>query len=591
MPIKIMPVKTPPALAEQADWDKKLVFSLAPQRFPNRQQLQYLPEYLSKKEKIIIRSLLALIIISLGFLTVRFYHRHIVYLPRDGGTYSEALVGQPSFINPVLAQSDIDRDISKLIYSGLFTYNQQLELVPDLAQSYEISDDLKTYTVHLRPHIKWHNGNELLADDVVYTFETIKDPDYNSPQYASFKGVTVERVDDLTVKFTLSEAFAPFLSNLTMGILPAHLWNDLTAANFRLTEYNTKPIGSGPYEFKELTKDHSGNMKTFLLVRNEQYYGHKPYIGKITLRFYDGFDAAVAAAQNNSINGVSYVPKELKGSLQKNDDISIHPLHLPQYTAVFFNEKNALLKIKEVRQALAYATDKNSILSEVLNNDGLIANSPILAGFLGYHPDIKKYDYNPAQAADILEKAGWKISGDQNVRQKNNAQLQFSLTTVDQPEYVKTAEILKKNWEAIGASVELRIMNPSRVDKEVIKPRNFETFLYGEIVGADPDPYPFWHSSQILGSGLNLSNFYNKDADKLLEDARKLKNNDERAKKYIDFQNILAEDLPAVFLYSPIYDYGVTHKVKGIVQERITIPSDRFTGIEDWYINTKLGWK
>ena len=589
-PIEVKPVKPPSVLAEQAEWDKKLVFSLATHRFPSRQQLQYLPQYLSKKEKIIIRGLLALIIISLGFVTVRFYQRHIVYLPKNGGSYDEALVGQPTYINPVLAQSDVDRDVTKLIYSGLFAYNQQLELIPDLAERYEVSEDLKTYTIYLRPGIRWHNGNELLADDVVYTYEIIKDSDFNSPYYSSFQGVSVERVDDFTVKFTLDEPFSPFLSSLTTGILPAHLWSDLTAANFRLTEYNTKSIGTGPYLFKELTKDRSGNIKTYLLTRNGDYYGHQPYMDKITLRFYDSFEAAVTAAQNNTVEGASYVPKNLKDSLKKNDDITVYQLRLPQYTAVFLNQKNPLLKTKELREALAYATDKKQILAEVLNNDGIVTDSPILEGFLGYGPDVKKYEFNMAKAEEILDQAGWKIPEGGTVREKNGSEFKFSLTTVDQPEYLKTADILKQNWEKIGASLELRIMNTGRVDKEVIKPRNYEAFLYGEIVGADPDPYPFWHSSQSLSGGLNLSNYYNKDADKLLEEARKLNNADERAKKYIDFQNILAEELPAIFLYSPTYDYGVNKKVKGISQERITVPSDRFNGIEDWYIKTKLGW-
>jgi len=589
-PIKVKPVKPPSVLAEQNDWDKKLVFSLATQRFPSWPQLQYLPQYLSKKEKIIIRTLLTIVIICLGFITFRFYQRHIVYLPKNGGAYTEALVGQPAYINPVLAQSDVDRDISKLIYSGLFTYNQQLELVPDLAERYEISEDLKTYTIYLRPNVKWHNGNELMADDIVYTYETIKDPEYNSPYYSSFKGVSVERVDDFTVRFNLNEPFSPFLSSLTIGILPAHLWNDLTATNFRLTEYNTKPIGTGPYLFKELTKDRSGNIKTYMLTRNENYYGHLPYIDKITLKFYESFEAAVTAAQNNSVEGTSYVPKNLKDSLKKNDNITVYQLLLPQYTAVFLNQKNSLLKTKELREALAYATDKNQILAEVLDNDGVITNSPILEGFPGFNPDVKKYEFDMAKAADTLEQAGWKIPEGGTVRQKNGLEFKFSLTTVDQPEYIKTANILKQNWEKIGASIELRIMNTSRVDKEVIKPRNYEAFLYGEIVGADPDPYPFWHSSQSLSGGLNLSNYFNKDADKLLEEARQLNNADERAKKYVDFQNILAEELPAIFLYSPTYDYGVNEKIKGISQERITVPSDRFNGIEEWYIKTKLGW-
>ncbi|XOU94076.1 MAG: ABC transporter substrate-binding protein [Candidatus Kerfeldbacteria bacterium] len=577
-------------MAEQIDLDKKLVFSLAKKRFPNWKQVQYLPKYLSPKERIIVRILLAIIIISLGLLVIRFYQRHIIYLPKEGGNYVEALVGQPSYINPVLAQSDIDRDISKLIYSGLFKYNDDLDIIPDLAESYEISEDKKTYTIHLRSGILWHNGNELLADDIIYTFGIIQDSEFNSPIATSFSGVTIERIDDHTVTFSLPNPFAPFLSNLTVGILPGHIWYDVGPSNFRLAEYNTKPIGSGPLKFKELTKDRSGTIKSYSLEQNSNYYLPTSYLEEISFKFYPDFESAVNAINNNNVDGISYIPKSLKDSLT-NKKIYIHSLQLPQYTAIFFNQKNSLFKNEDINKALSLATDKERILKEALQSQGVIVDAPILEGYLGYHPEIAKFNYDPVRAGQVFDEQGWKVPEEGGLRQKDGNKLQFSLTTVDQPEYLLTANILIENWEALNVGVELRIMNPSQVDKEVIKTRNYEAFLYGEILGSDPDPYPFWHSSQSLNGGLNLSSYYNKTADTLLEDARQSDNNDERAQKYIEFQNILTEDMPAIFLYSPLYDYGVTKKIKGIDTKRITVPSDRFNGVEDWYSKTKLGWE
>jgi len=591
-PIEVKPLPSDSVpLALQQDLDKKLVMSLATRRWPDWQQLQYLPQYLSKKEKLIIRCLVALAIVALGFLVVRFYQRHVEYMARSGGEYTEALVGQPAYINPLLAQSDVDRDLTRLVYSGLFKYDEQLQVVPDLASTYEISEDKKTYTIHLKPDLKWQNGNAIMADDVVYTFETLADSSYASPLATNFKGVSILRVDNQTVSFTLKEPFAPFLSNLTVGILPAHLWSDVSPTNFRLAEYNTKPIGSGLYLFKELTKDKSGNVKTYVLERNANYYGQQPFIDRITFKLYPDFDTAINALKNNSVAGLSYLPASSRDTLNKNKDIIIHNLRLPQYTAVFFNQKNSLLKIKEIRQALAYAIDRQRIITEAEGGEAVLANAPILEGFLGYSTDAKQYEFDQAKAGSMLDAAGWKIPEAGGLRQKNGAELRFSLTTVDQTEYLHAANIIQENWEAIGVGIELKILNPSRVNQEIIKPKDYEALLYGEILGADPDPYPFWHSSQAAGSGLNLSAYYNKEADKLLESARQLSDPAERAKKYIDFQNILLEDEPAIFLFSPVYDYPINKKIRGINTELITTPSGRLNTIGQWYIKTKLHWK
>lgn len=579
-------------IRQQDNLDKKLVFSLTKARIPSWPQFKYLAEVLSPKEKRVIRFLVSLAVVALLVLGVRVYYWATKVVVQPGGEYREALVGSPKYLNPILAQTnDPDMDLSRLIFSGLLKYNNKLELVSDLARDYKISEDQKTYTFYLKDNVKWHDGEKFSADDILFTIASIQDPEYKSPLYKSFKGVKVEKIDELTVSFTLKEPFAPFLSSLTVGILPEHLWGNVPAANANLTEYNLKPIGTGPYEFKQLTKDKFGNIKSYVLEADGDYYFHPPFIKTMIFKFYAESEEAITAARKGNVDGVSYVPGNLKEELNKNKNIQYHSFQLPQYSAIFLNQQNELLKIKEVKQALAYAVDKQKIIDEVLKKNGERIDGPILPGFVGHYGEIKKYDYDPVQAEKILEEKGWVKDAETGLRKKGNKELRFSLTTIDQPEYLEVADFLKDFWQAVGFGVELRIIDSSRIQNYVIKPRSYEALLFGEIVGSDPDPYPFWHSSQIKDPGLNLSVYANKDVDKLLEAARKTSNNQERTQKYTEFQKILAEDLPAIFLYNPVYTYATVKQVKGITLERISIPSDRFIGAEDWYLKTRRAWK
>jgi peptide/nickel transport system substrate-binding protein len=577
----------------QTDLDKKMVFSLAKSRFPNLSQIKFINSVLSKKESNLIKICIGIIIICLIFIGFRFYQRHVQYLPESGGKYVEALIGTPKYVNPIFLQSnDVDLDLSKLIYSSLIKYSKNHELVPDLAEKYEISEDQKTYTFYLKKDIKWHDGEPFNADDVVFTIETIQNNDFKSPLHSNFNGVTVEKIDDYTIRFVLKEPFSPFLANLTVGIIPEHIWMDVDPNNISLVEYNLKPIGSGPFKFKALTRDKFGNIKSYLVVRNEEYYFKKPYLDEITFRFYPDITTASEAVKSKSVEAISYIPKELKDSLIKGTHLLYHTLKLPQYTAVFFNQKNnEVLKVKEIREALACSIDRQKIIDDVLGGDAEIINSAILPGSLGYNPDVLKYEYNPDQANELLEKAGWKKEGDSPVRKKGNQELKLTLTTVNTPEYSKITELIKGFWEKIGVAVEIKLIENTRIEKDVIAPRDYQILLYGELVGFDPDPYPFWHSSQQRDPGLSLAIFYKKEVDKLLEVARKTSNNNERADKYREFSRIIAEDIPAIFLYSPTYTYGLPNKIKGLVLKEIISPSDRFTGIEDWYIKTKRSWK
>ena len=556
-------------------------------------QLKYLLRVLSRKEKGILFLLLLVIVISLSFLGSRYYKEHSQEIPKAGGHFIEGVIGQPKLVNPILCQTnDVDMDLSTLIYSGLIKYNSSGELIPDLAEGYEISKDGKNYIFHLRENIKWHDDFELTADDVIFTVELIKNPEYKSPLYPNFQGVAIEKVDDFTLKFVLDEPFSPFLYEQTIfGILPKHIWENVLPENFALAEYNLRPIGTGPYQFEEYKKDKQGNINSYDLVLNENYHLDKPFLEKITFLFFEDEADLIQAFQNKEITGVSYIPTEYKKDLEK-EGINFYSVSLPKFYALFFNQpKNEHLKNKEVRKALAYAIDKQEIIDKALNGQALPAHTPILPGFLGHNPEIKKYEYNQERALELLNKAGWKDIDEKGNRLKEGQPLEITITSVDQPPFPQVLDIIKEAWENIGVKVHVKLYDPAKLQVEYIKPRNYEVLLYGELMMHDPDPWPFWHSSQRLDPGLNLTSFKDEAVDDLLGEARHILDQNKRAKKYLHFQNILAEEIPAIFLYSPTYLYGVDKKIKGIKLDRITFPSDRFAEINMWYVKIRRTWK
>ena len=619
--------------------DKKLVHSLSPKKIPSLKQLKYLPTVLEPQQRRLAGGLLILAAAALIFIAANFYYRNFLPTPTVGGDYTEGLIGAPRYINPLLSQTnDVDADISRLIFSGLLRYDRELQLAPDLASHWEKTEDQKTYTFPLKENIKWHDGRPLTADDVVFTFQSLKDPDFKSPLLISFRGVEIEKVNDLTVKFILPEAYPSFLEVLTAGILPEHIWGEIPPINANLTEYNLKPIGSGPWKFKSLTKDQLGNIKSYTLTPASDYYGPKPYLEKIILKFYPNFETAISALKNNSVEGISFLPKELKNQLNGQKNLNYHSFYLPQYTAVFFNQKeNEILKDKAVRKALALSIDKSKILSEALQLEGEIINGPILPIFIEQPPD-KKINFDSSQANSVLEEAGWKkispqeyeeliktqtaestdqaseepenennqdstatdqLNNEDNqqattetepllsfYRQKENNILAVTLTTVNQPENIKAAELIKDFWQTIGIKVDLQIVEGSKVSREIIKPRNYQILLFGIIVGSNPDPYPFWHSSQIQDPGLNLALFANREVDKLLEEAKKTDDPVKQQENYQRFQDILTAEIPAIFLHTPTYTHVVDQKIKGLNIDRIIVPADRFNNLEDWYVKT-----
>src|SRR3990167_5466467 len=577
-----------------SDLNKKLVFTQSGRKIPSFAQLRYIFVMFSERELWFMRIFVAVFFIVLIVFGGRYYFRNTEAVAVSGGDYKEAVVGAPQYVNPILSQtSDVDTDLSRLIFSSLFAYNDKQELVADLVTSHAMSDDQKTYTFYLRQDVKWHDGVPFTANDVVFTLLNIQDPAFKSPLAPSLKGVAVNKIDDFTFNMVLKEPFAPFLSGLTFGILPEHLWVNILPENSTLAELNLKPIGTGRFEFDTLVKDKSGNVKSYVLKRNDDYYADKSYLDTVTFSFFADILSAVDALRVKDVQGLGFISQEDKKFLEeKKVNLNFHSLRLPQYAAIFFNQKKSdVLNDLAVRQALALSFDRQSIVDQALGGAGEVIYSPILPGYLGHNPEGEKWSLDAERARKILDAAGWVLLEGEEVRHKGDTQLHFTITTVDQAEYLTALRILQESWKQIGIAVDFNIITANEIQSKVIKPRDYEALLFGEIVGTDPDPYPFWHSTQAKHPGLNLAVFSNDDMDQLLEEARQTTDAAQRRVKYLHFQNILAEELPAILLYNPLYSYAVTSEVKGVESTYITVPADRFNNIHKWYIKTDRRWR
>lgn len=626
------------------DFDQRLVRNLRRKFFPNSAQIRYLGRFLSPKEKLIVRIALGLAGFVFAGWFIWFVYIHHQLLPQSGGEYSEAMVGQPKLVNPIFAPAnDIDADLAPLLYSGLFRRGKNQKLIPDLAASYSISDDQRVYDINLRQDVTWTDGEKLDADDVVFTFKTIQNPEVNSPLYPAFQGAAVEKIDDYSVRFSLKEPFVSFLYGLTAGIIPEHIFGEIQPTNLRLAKENLQPkTTSGPWRFLKLVKENT-DIAAYVLERNENFYGAEPWIKTVSFHFYRDQDEAAEAVRAKEVMAASFLPN---AAVQKiaGRNLTVYKMRLPQYAALFFNQtQQPLLKEADVRRALAMAIEKKSLVNQAIADAGETIDSPILPGTLGYYPEIKKISFNIDEANKLLD-AKWprltpeeyfktrketvfKIraeelknspeyaansstlladletqvaretrdemnEGQTFYRQdKEKNPLHLAISTADTPEYRQAAETIAKFWRAIGVPTAVFLFDSRQINNEVLRERNYEILLYGEILGDDPDPYPFWHSSQISYPGLNLAMFADRNADKMLEEARTIKDEARREKLYRDFQDILAKDLPAIFLYAPTHLFVADKRLKGVELYRIFNPPERYNNLNDWYIKTKWAWK
>ncbi|MDD4412078.1 MAG: peptide ABC transporter substrate-binding protein [Patescibacteria group bacterium] len=569
--------------------DKELISALAKKRLPSLKQLKYLNKFLNKKEIILTCLGLALVLSGLILSVGHLYQQKVEVAPDEGGKYIEGSIGSPQFINPIYSSlNEVDADLSKLIYSSLFNRDKNGFLAQDLVDSYTLSPDQKTYTFNLKKNVKWHNGSELKADDVVFTIETIQDSSFHSPLRTSLAGVGVKKIDDYSFSLELPEPFAPFIELLTFGILPKETWEEISPSSMSLTDLNLHPIGSGPYQFTSLTKDKTGLIHAINLEINQDYYGDKPFISKMTFKFFPTSEELISSLNDGQIDGGSYLSNDDIKNINSKNSYNIHKLNLPENTAVVFNlrNKDEFSNIK-FRQALAYAINKQKIVGDIFGENAEAVDSPINTKSFGYSSDITKYNYNLGESKKLLRDLGWELKSvkdeDGLWQTKNNQVLSVKLTVPDSIETIKMAEAISSAWQELGIKTDLNIISKNDLNK-AISSKNFTAMVYSWSVGMDPDPYVMWHSSQSGERGQNITGYKNEKVDKLLEDGRLTNNIQLREKDYIEFQKIITQDVPAIFLYSPRYIYLQNKRIKGFDVNVVTSPEDRFDNISSWYI-------
>ncbi len=561
---------------------------------PKAHVLDRIVATLSPAEKVLFWLLVAAVSVSSFAVFVSLNTYATTQVPVRGGTLHEGVIGAPRFINPLLAISDTDRDLSALIYAGLTRPTASGELVPDLAERYTISEDGTEYTFVLRDDARFHDGVAVTADDIIFTVEAAQDNALKSPRRADWDGVTVERVDDRTVRFVLDQPYAPFLENTTMGILPRHIWINVSSQEFPFSTFNTQPIGAGPFTLHDITYNGAGIPTRYELSAYRQYTLGQPYIDTLFIHFYANEEDLVRAYTQGAVESLSALSSASMNTIV-DDDSRLIRATFPRIFAVFFNQnQNHIFTDRAVREALTVLIDKQAIIDEVLNSYGTVIDSPLppetVEGQYEAPTDTRTTEERQAQARAILEDAGWEFDTDLNQWTDGEQILSFSIATANTPELKAAAQLATQMWREAGIPVRVSIFETGELNQSIIRPRDYEALLFGEVIGRELDLFAFWHSSQRDDPGLNIALYTNTTADDLLADARTLSDTDERDELYRAFEEEIRADVPAIFLYSPDFLYLVPTRMHGIDAGLVTTPSERFADVHTWHTQTERVW-
>lgn len=499
------------------------------------------------------------------------------------GIYREGLVGTPTMLDPLLATSQPDRDLSALLFNGLTRGDGRGGSQPDLARSWRIEDGGKRYVFTLRDDVTWHDGRKFTARDVLFTLQLIQDPGFPGDRALAdlWRTVKVEAPNDYTIVCTLPNVYAPFLAYTTVGILPAHLLADVKAGDLPNEAFNLRPVGTGPFRFVNLDP----NKVEIALQRYDGYFGAKPHLTGLRFRFYATTPAAIQGMQAGEVDGLGYVPAQYLGAAAQaiGATANIYGPSIAGYTALFFNLKLPVFATREVRQALALAVNRDELVKQGLGGWGTPGSSPILPTSWAYTTTgVTQYPFDPERARQMLEQAGWKV-GASGAREKGGQALAFTLLTDNDPGRVAVANLLATQFGAIGCKVTVQAV-AADVAAQALAQRQFEAALSGWVgLASDPDPYQMWHSSQA-DSGYNFANYSNPQADEALAQARLTVDRAKRAADYATFLKLFSEDVPSIVLYYPQYHFAVTKRVSGVSLDPLDEPSDRFRNIADWTI-------
>lgn len=526
--------------------------------------------------------LLALVSL-LGYST---YSVTTVLVPDRGGVFREGVVGNPRYLNPFICdRNEVDEDLCTLLFRGLTRIDQHGRVVPDLASDWTITDE-KVYTFRLRQDQYWHDGRPVTADDVLFTIGIVQNPDVvEIPNLAIlWRTVNVEKVDDYTVRFTLSAPFSPFLDYTSIGLLPQHIYGNVPATDLASKPLNGTPIGSGALMVEMMAADR------IRLKPSPFYAGTVPYISALEFHFYPDHPSMLTGYLENQIDGIGRIlPAEFPVAAAQ-DDLALFSAIQARFLSITFNMDNANVPFfgdRAVRQALYYGLNRDRLVEEVAMGLGVVAHSPLLPENWAYNVQIPRYTYNPEQAKQLLDGAGWVDSNGDGVRDKEGVPLQFLLYSSDETLQSELIQRIAADWQTLGVKAVPTPISFVSLMSDFLQSRKFDAALTVWDIPGDPDQYWLWHSTQIEEGGLNYAGWRNDEVDELLQNARSITNETERKTLYGRFQQIFAEEAPALLLYYPVYTYGVNKRVQNVQIGPLNRPAERFASFADWYIVTR----
>lgn len=547
-------------------------------------------------DRLLLRAAIFLVIATGIWLLFALNSEHSALTPTRGGTIIEGVIGTPRFVNPALALTRADLDVTALVYSGLMKISPEGILENDLAESITISEDGLTYNIIIRKDITFHDGTPLTARDVAFTLRLIQDPDLKSPLRGNWTDVTIEEIGEYELNIILEEAYAPFIENFTVGILPAFAWSDLPIEQLPFSQLNTEPIGSGPFTLVSAKRDTSGLIDHYTLAAYRQN-GYDAKVDTIELAFFSNEVALLQALAEHKVSASAYVPpQDLSSVLAQGYTLTEEPL--PRTFGIFFNQnRSAVLRDPSVREALTVGLDRSLLIDTALYGFGVPIGSPTTFT----EPELESEDgiddtatTSPAaRAAEILEAGGWTKDAlgiwekeiDDTV-----TPLRITLRTSNAPLFDALTQSITAQWKAIGVDVVTEQFEQAGLVQSVIRPRDYEALLFGLDMSRSYDLYPFWHSSQQDDPGLNIAQYANVEVDKLLAEARTEQYGPDRQAALRAAGALITDEHPAIFLFQPTFTYVTDPDMSVAPMRQLGRPADRFSNITEWHTKSDSLW-
>jgi len=536
--------------------------------------------------------IMGILIAATGVQLVWFRQNYRVLTGSTQGTYAEAVQGPIKVLNPLFAESSAEQAASYLIFSRILNYDKTGHLSYDLAKSVTTNAEKTVYTVKIRDDVKWHDGKSLTANDIDFTIGIIQSPNIRT----SFKGwpeIVVKLVDDYTIEFSLASAYADFEHMLVFPVLPKHILSDVLPSGIRENNFSNNPVGSGPFKFNFVQEvDKTSGRKIIYLTRNQVYYKGLAKIDRFQLNVYSTTDEIFRAITNGEVNAAADLQStDIKNINKSRFDIESNPINSGVYAIL--NTKSSLLQDINLRRSLQLATDVEAIRSELPDTTPALDLPFTNSQLFGDLPVAQAHNLD--SALKVLNDSGWALN-DQGIREKGGSQLKLSVVTIKNSELERVLEILTGQWRLLGIVVETKVVDPDDIaqafSQSILQPRNYDVLLYQLNIGKDPDVYAYWHSSQAVASGVNLSNYSNPIADDALSSARVRFDATLRNAKYITFAKQWLNDVPAIGLYQSTDQYVRSKNINSVSDENILIsPVDRYSNILDWSVGTKSVYK